>query len=147
MTCCTQSHCPQRRLRFGGDRQGASKTFRAVPPENRPVLQKVYRRPVMRRQEPAERSRHICGTSLESSMLLKATLTQTAWAGSNKKNSAFQFRYQRLKTRRGVKRATIAVAHAQLIALYWVLRNGVPYHLNYAQLSGIGKAERKQTTW
>jgi len=24
----------------------------------------------MRRQEPAERSRHICGTSLESSMLL-----------------------------------------------------------------------------
>src|SRR5881409_2776483 len=43
--------------------------FRAVPPENRPVPQKVYRRPVMRRQEPAERSRHICGTSLESSML------------------------------------------------------------------------------
>src|SRR5205809_2424270 len=44
--------------------------FRAVPPENRPVPQKVYRRPVMRRQEPAERSRYICGTSLESSMLL-----------------------------------------------------------------------------
>ena len=58
---------------------------------------------------------------------LKATMTQTAWAGSNKKNSAFQFRYQRLKARRGVKRATIAVAHAQLITLYWVLRNGVPY--------------------
>src|SRR6266571_3728024 len=58
---------------------------------------------------------------------LKATLTQTAWAGANTKNSAFQFRYQRLKTRRGVKRATIAVAHAQLIALYWVLRSGVPY--------------------
>src|SRR5207248_8577115 len=58
---------------------------------------------------------------------LKATLTQTAWAGANKKNSAFQFRYQRLKTRRGVKRATIAVAHAQLIDVYWVLRNGLPY--------------------
>jgi len=58
---------------------------------------------------------------------LKATLTQTAWAGSNKKNSAFQFRYQRLKGRRGVKRATIAVAHSQLIALYWVLRNGAAY--------------------
>jgi len=67
-------------------------------------------------------------------MLLKATLTQTAWAGSNKKNSAFQFRYQRLKTRRGVKRATIAVAHAQLIALYWVLRNGVPYQQQRQQL-------------
>ena len=58
---------------------------------------------------------------------LKATMTQTAWAGAAKKNSAFQFRYQRLKTRRGVKRATIAVAHAQLITLYWVLRNGAPY--------------------
>ena len=23
----------------------------------------------------------------------------------------------------------------------------IQYHLNYAQLSGIGKAERKQTTW
>src|SRR5437016_4171623 len=58
---------------------------------------------------------------------LKATLRQTACAGANTKNSAFQFRYQRLKTRRGVKRATIAVAHAQLIALHWVLRSGVPY--------------------
>ena len=46
----------------------------AVPPENRPVPQKVYR-PVMRRQEPAERSRHICGTSLESSMLRQRVLT------------------------------------------------------------------------
>src|SRR6266403_4635235 len=58
---------------------------------------------------------------------LKATMTQTAWAGAAKKNSAFQFRYQRLKARPGVKRATIAVAHAQLITLYWVLRNGAPY--------------------
>jgi len=58
---------------------------------------------------------------------LKATMTQTAWAGAAKKNSAFQFRYHRLKSRRGVKRATIAVAHSQLIALYWVLRTGVPY--------------------
>src|SRR5436190_19069530 len=55
---------PQRRLP-----NPLNHAFRAVPPENRPVPQKVYRRPVMRRQEPAERSRHICGTSLESSML------------------------------------------------------------------------------
>ena len=55
---------PQRRLP-----NPLNHAFRAVPPENRPVPQKVYRRPVTRRQEPAERSRHICGTSLESSML------------------------------------------------------------------------------
>ena len=58
---------------------------------------------------------------------LKATLSQTAWAGAAKKNSAFQFRYQRLKTRRGSQRAAIAIGHAQVIALYWVLRNGVSY--------------------
>src|SRR5262249_9562303 len=43
------------------------------------------------------------------------------------KNSTFQFRYRRLKLRRGSKRTAVAVAHAQLIALYWVLRNGIPY--------------------
>jgi transposase len=65
---------------------------------------------------------------------LKATLSQTAWAGAAKKNSTFQFRYQRLKTRRGGKRAAIAVAHAQIIALYWVLRNGVPYQQQIREL-------------
>jgi transposase len=58
---------------------------------------------------------------------LKATLSQTAWAATRKKNSAFQFRYQRLKTRRGSQRAAVAVAHAQLISLYWVLRSGISY--------------------
>ena len=36
-------------------------------------------------------------------------------------------RYQRLKLRRGGQRAVIAIAHAQLIAIYWALRNGAPY--------------------
>jgi transposase len=65
---------------------------------------------------------------------LKATLSQTAWAGAAKKNSTFQFRYHRLKSRRGGKRAAIAVAHAQIIALYWVLRNGVPYQQQIREL-------------
>ena len=29
--------------------------------------------------------------------------------------------------RRGGQRAVIAIAHAQLIAIYWALRNGTPY--------------------
>jgi transposase len=65
---------------------------------------------------------------------LKATLSQTAWAGAAKKNSAFQFRYQRLKARRGSKRAAIAIAHAQIIALYWVLRNSTPYQQQRGEL-------------
>ena len=39
----------------------------------------------------------------------------------------FQARYQRLKLRRGGQRAVIAIGHAQLIAIYWALRNGAPY--------------------
>ncbi len=54
-------------------------------------------------------------------------MQQTAWAGVAKKNSAFQLRYQKLKLRRGPQRAITAVAHAQLIAIYWTLRNGTPY--------------------
>lgn len=65
---------------------------------------------------------------------LKSTLSQTAWAGAAKKNSSFQFRYQRLKTRRGSKRAAVAIGHAQIIALYWVLRNGVPYQQQHSDL-------------
>jgi len=58
---------------------------------------------------------------------LKATLCQTAWAAAATKNSSFQSRHRRLRLRRGAQRANIAVGHAQLIALYWVLRLGVPY--------------------
>ena len=57
---------------------------------------------------------------------LRATLAQTALAGAAKKNSRFQERYQRLKLRRGAQRAATAVAYAQLIAIYWVLRTGTP---------------------
>ena len=58
---------------------------------------------------------------------LRATLTQTGWAGAADKKSLFQFRYQRVKLRRGGQRAVMAIAHAQLIAIYWALRNGTPY--------------------
>src|SRR5438477_3789191 len=51
---------------------------------------------------------------------LKATLRQTAWAGANTKNSAFQFRYQRLKTRRGGSRPPMAVATANPTAWFWL---------------------------
>jgi transposase len=67
------------------------------------------------------------GRTRKGNRWLRATLAQTAWAGAAKRNSAFRDRYQRLKPRRGPQRAATAVAHAQLIALYWVLRHGKPY--------------------
>ena len=74
------------------------------------------------------------GRTRNGNRWLRATLTQTAWAGAAKKDSAFQRRYQKLKLRRGGQRAVTAVAHAQLIALYWALRNGMPYHEQRQQM-------------
>jgi len=67
------------------------------------------------------------GHTRKGNRWLRSTLTQTSWAAAATKDSAFQRRYQRLKLRRGAQRAITAVAHAQLIALYWVLRTGNPY--------------------
>ena len=36
--------------------------------------------------------------------------------------------FQRLKTRRGPKKAVVAVAASILTAAYFILRDGVPYH-------------------
>jgi transposase len=58
---------------------------------------------------------------------LKATLCQTSWAAAATNNSSYQSRHRRILARRGAKRANIAVGHAQLIDLYWVLRLGTPY--------------------
>jgi transposase len=67
------------------------------------------------------------GRTRRGNRWLRATLVQTAWSGAAKKNSDFQLRFQRIKLRRGAQRAAMAVAHAQLIAIYWALRTGTPY--------------------
>jgi transposase len=74
------------------------------------------------------------GRTRKANRWLRATLAQTAWAGIAKKNSSFRDRHYRLKPRRGPQRAATAVAHAQLIAIYWVLRNRVPYQKQTQQL-------------
>ena len=58
---------------------------------------------------------------------LRGVLTQTGWAAAASKKAIFRGRFQRIKLRRGGQRAVIAVAHAQLIAIYWAVRNGTPY--------------------
>ena len=59
---------------------------------------------------------------------LKSTLIQCAKAAKNNKNSYFYAQYQRLVVRRGANRATVAIAHSMLIAIYHMLKNGVPFH-------------------
>ena len=52
---------------------------------------------------------------------LKKTLTQCATSAVKNKNCFFHAQYQRLIVRKGSNKATIAVAHTMLIAIYHVL--------------------------
>lgn len=58
---------------------------------------------------------------------LKQTLVQCAWAASRTKRSHFHGMYQRLKARRGHKRALIAVAHAILRTIWHLLSRSSDY--------------------
>ena len=57
----------------------------------------------------------------------KRCLVQMAHAAAKAKNSYFQAMYRRLARRIGRKRAIVAVAHALLVAMYHMLKDGVPY--------------------
>ena len=58
---------------------------------------------------------------------LKATLIQSAWAAARTKDSYFQAQYQRLKARRGAKKAIGAVAASMLRTIYHMLKDGTVY--------------------
>jgi transposase len=58
---------------------------------------------------------------------LKTTLVQAAWAASRKKDSYHRAQFQRLKSRRGPKKAIIAVAASMLTAAYHMLRDGTAF--------------------
>jgi transposase len=55
-------------------------------------------------------------------------LTQAAWAAARTRNTYSAAQFRRLASRRGKKRAIVAVAHSLLIAFYYMLRDNVPYH-------------------
>jgi len=57
----------------------------------------------------------------------RGTLTECAWSASRTKGTAFEAKYQRLKTKIGHNGALIAVAHLLAEAIYWVLARNEPY--------------------
>src|SRR5690242_8667223 len=61
------------------------------------------------------------GRTRKANRWLKAALTQAAWGASRTRRSYFSVQHRRLTTRRGVKRATIAVAHSLLTISYCLL--------------------------
>ena len=67
------------------------------------------------------------GRMTEGNRWLKATLNQCAWAASRTKDSYFAAQHRRIAARRGAKRATMAVAHAQLCVCWELLKHGQCY--------------------
>ena len=58
---------------------------------------------------------------------LKTTLVQAAWPAVRTKNSYLQAQFFRLKSRRGPKKAIVAVAASMLTSAYHMLRNDADY--------------------
>jgi transposase len=62
------------------------------------------------------------GRTRHANVWLKAAPTQAAWGASRTRRSYFAAKHRRLSTRRGVKRASIAVAHSLLVTIYHLLK-------------------------
>jgi transposase len=58
---------------------------------------------------------------------LKTALVTAAWAAVRVKNSYLQTQFHRLRSRRGAKKAILAVAASMLTAAYHMLKNGTEY--------------------
>lgn len=75
--------------------------------------------------QSAGRRKH--GKTTKGNKTLKSILVECAKSARNVKGSYFSAQYQRIAARRGKNRATVAVAHSMLIAIYHVLKSGVPF--------------------
>ena len=67
------------------------------------------------------------GKTTKGNKTLKSILVECAKSARNVKGSYFSAQYQRIAARRGKNRAAVAVAHSMLIAIYHVLKYGVPF--------------------
>ena len=67
------------------------------------------------------------GRTRRGNSLLRTTLVLCAQGASRAKGSFFAAQYSRLMIRRGKNRAKMAVAHSLLIAIYYIVRDHVPF--------------------
>jgi transposase len=86
------------------------------------------------------------GRMSQGNRWLKAALNQCAWAASRKKDSYFFAQHRRIASRRGVKRATMAVAHTQLCLCWELLKYGKSYQdlgSDYFDKLNVDRVKRK----
>lgn len=67
------------------------------------------------------------GKTTKGNRWLRATLVQVAWAASHTKNTYLSAQYRRLASRRGKKRALVALGHTILVMIHTLLKNGTTY--------------------
>ena len=67
------------------------------------------------------------GRTTPGNKWIKAILTQCALCASQTKGSYLKDKYYKLKSRRGAKRAVIAIGHKILVIAYHILKDGVTY--------------------
>lgn len=68
------------------------------------------------------------GKTPKANKWLDAALTEAAWAAARTKGTYLNAQYHRIAPRRGKKRAIGALKHTMLTALYFMVRDQVPYH-------------------
>jgi hypothetical protein len=73
--------------------------------------------------------KRLSGRTTACNAWVRQCLVQMTHAAAKAKNSYFQAMYRRLARRIGRKRAIVALAHALLVAMYHMLKNGVPSEL------------------
>jgi transposase len=81
------------------------------------------------------------GKTRKGSKWLRACLTESAEAAARTKGTYFAAQYARIKSRRGHKKAIVAVAHSILIIAYHILKDGQPYN----ELGADYFAQRRST--
>jgi transposase len=81
--------------------------------------------------------------TIKGNKLLKSTLVQCAKSAVFARNNFFRAQYDRLVVRRGANRATVAVAHSILIAIYHMIKNNEPFKDNGADYYNKFNCERK----
>ena len=58
---------------------------------------------------------------------LKPVMVEIGWAASRTKNTYYKEKFHRLKTRRGHKKAIVAIAHQIIKCIYHIIKDGVRY--------------------
>jgi transposase len=71
--------------------------------------------------------KRLSGTTRDGNRWLTRVMCQVAWAAAHTRSSYYASQFRRVANKRGAKRATIAVAHSILEAIYHMLRRRQPF--------------------